>query len=223
MNFYDSHLNYPLEWSIKKEPIYRLLDDVKWMENFFNDGELMISCLSNFKNYPDEMIGDKDEGDSLIAGTNENGDLIGIKYDSGDNAFIMSTTTELTEKVKKDFNAKCAIKINNPSYFGIEITRKLPFAHKGYEGHCIYAESRVQMLDREIEKNKAFQSIDFHNDPFASQKLATITRDYELFLKLDKYKHQKEYRMIWFTKNKVDKSMVINCPEVIKYCEKVYF
>lgn len=41
------------------------------------------------------------------------------------------------------------------------------------------------------------------------------------FLKQKKYQHQSEYRILWQTDREVKESIIINCPEAIKYCEKV--
>lgn len=224
MIHYSPHsLSNPVDWNVKREPIFRIFDDVKWMENFFETGEIMLSCFDKFKNYEDEMQGDKDEGNGIVGGTDEKGNVSAVIYESGLNAYVMSTTTELTDEVKSDFNGKCAIKINNPTLFGLELSKKIPFVNSGLEGHCTYAKSRVHFLDNEIENNKMFQNLDFQNDPNSRELFKQITLGMELFLKLEKYKHQKEYRLIWFSKPNVKESIIINCPEAIQLCEKIYF
>ena len=224
MIYYSPHsLTKPVNWNVKKEPIFRILDDITWMDNFFETGEIMISCFNKFKNYEDEMQGDKNEGHGVIGGTDKKGNVNAVIYESGLNAYIMSTTNELNDKVKKGFNGKCAIQINNPTLFGLELSKKLPFVDKGLEGHCNYAKSRVHFLDNEIENNKLFQNLDFKNNPYSNELLQQITLGMELFLKLDKYKHQKEYRLIWFSSPNVNDSIVVKCPEAIHLCQKIYF
>ncbi len=155
MIHYTPHsLTKPVAWNVKREPIYRIFDDVKWMNNFFENGELMLSCFQNFKNYKDEMQGDKDEGHGVIGGTDKKGNTIAYIYDSGTNAYVMSTTTKITDQVKKDFKGKCAIKINNPTLFGLEVSKKLPFVEAGLEGKCNYVKSRSNFLDGEVENNR---------------------------------------------------------------------
>tara|TARA_B100000953_G_scaffold294961_1_gene285454 strand:+ start:3699 stop:4373 length:675 start_codon:yes stop_codon:yes gene_type:complete len=223
MIHYSPHtVSNSVHWNIKIEPIFRILDDVKWMENFFESGELMLSCFNNFKKYPDEMQGDKREGEGFIGGTDEEGNVNGVIYESGLNAFIMSTTTNLNKKVQKDFNGKCAIKINNPTAFALEISKKLPFVNSGLEGDCNYEKSRTHFLDKEMNENRRFQNIDFHNDPNSHNLLKEITLGMELFLKQDKYKHQNEYRLIWFSDKNLSEGIFIKCPEAIHFCEKVY-
>src|SRR5690606_28728200 len=108
---------------------------------------------NNFRKYEDEMQGDKTEGEHMIGGFNDKGDGNFIFYEGGVNAFIMSTTTNLTNEVIKDFKGKGAIKINNPALFGMEIARKLPYVLAGLEGDCIYGDSRASILKTEIEDN----------------------------------------------------------------------
>ena len=224
MIYYTPHsLTKPVAWNVKREPIYRIFDNVKWMENFFETGELMLSCFDKFKNYEDEMKGDKDEGHGIVGGMDEKGNMSSYIYESGLNAFVMSTTTTLTDEVKSDFNGKCAIKINNPTLFGLEVSKKLPFVDSGLEGHCNYVESRVHFLDSEIENNRILHSLDFENDPNARALFQQITLGMELFLKHKKYKHQQEYRLIWFSKPTVKESIVVKCPEATEFCQKLYF
>jgi len=223
LHYTSKSLNFPINWNIKREPIYRILSDVKWMDNFFDKGEIMISCLNNFRNYPDEMRGDVNEGEAIIGGVSDNGNHNAVIYESGMKAFVMSATTELNDKVIKDFNGKCAIKINNPELFGLEISKKLPFVTSAIEGYCNYAESRVHFFKKEQKENSIFQSIDFKNDPRSESIFKQLTMGMELFLKLDKYKHQKEYRLIWFSEEEVNESVLIKCPEATAFCDKIYF
>lgn len=113
----------------------------------------MLSCFENFKKYPDEMRGDSEEGEATIGGDDEKGNTKFLKYEAGLNSYILSTTNEINDKVIKDFNATGAIKINHPSLFGLEISRKVPFVTSGLEGNCDYSPSRLHFMKTEIEAN----------------------------------------------------------------------
>lgn len=221
INYAPFPLRISFDWNVKIEPVYRVLDNTKWMENFFETGELMLSCFNKFRNYPNEMQGDKNEGEGIVGGVDDKGNHNYIIYESGLNAFIMSNTTELTKEVINDFNGKCAIKIHNPTLFALEISKKLPFVNSGLEGKCTYVRSRVHTLEKEKAENRAFQNIDFQNDYDKNERFSEITLGNELFLKLEKYKHQNEYRLIWFSDSKLNDSIFIKCPEAIRFCEKI--
>ncbi|TRW25374.1 hypothetical protein FMM05_08710 [Flavobacterium zepuense] len=215
-----SSISFPISWHIKREPVYRLLDNVDYIENFFRDGEIMISCFNNFKKNPDEMQGDNQEGHAIVGEFGNSGFSNHIIYESGKNAYVMSTTKEITKKVIKDFNAVGAIKITNPAMFGHEIAKKLPFVNSGVEGSCDYETSRVHFL--EGEAGKILNKLDW-NDPHSHQVFQEITMGMELFLKLEKYKHQQEYRFAWFSKTDVENSIIVKCPEASLLCEKIIF
>ena len=224
MSQYTTHnFNRPITWNIKKEPVYRILDDEKWMKNFFETGELMLSCFNNFKNYKDEMQGDSEEGHGVLGNTDEKGNVSAYIYDSGLNAFVMSTTAILSEEVIKDFKGKCAIKINHPTYFALEVAKKLPFISSGLEGHCDYIDSRVYFLDSENENKQSFEKLDFENDINSIELFKEMTNGRELFFKDSKYIHQKEYRLIWFSIKDVTASAFIKCPEALAFCEPIIF
>lgn len=214
-------LSYPVNWAIRRDPVFRLLDDEKWADNFFKTGELLISCFDNFKNYPDQMQGDKEEGEAFIGGEDAAGNQHFILYDSGNNAFIMSTTRSIDKQVVDDFKAKCAIKINNPTEFALEVAKKLPFTLGGIEGNCVYDEHRILNFKKKIEEYAFFKDGKFVNDRLGRDSFREQTREYELFLKREKYKHQNEYRFVWFTDKIVKDSYIVRCPEAIEFCEKI--
>ncbi|MBU3011101.1 hypothetical protein KO506_06785 [Polaribacter vadi] len=226
MNYSPTSLSYNINWKIKNDPVYRIFDNKKWLDNFFEKGELMISCFTNFKNYDDEMQGDKTEGNGIIGGVSEDGEHHEyVIYDSGSNAYIMSTTMELNEKVISDFNGVCAIKINFPTLFGLEISKKLPFVNSGVEGKCDYLDFKGEILKKNDLRNKKFQELDFKSKSYLQNQtiIKELTRDRELFSKDKKYEHQNEYRLAWFSKYNVENSIVVECPEAIGHCEKIIF
>ncbi len=223
MNFSTNNMHYPVRWNIKREPVYRLLDNLEHLDNFFYQGQIMLSCFETFKKNHDEMRGDSEEGNSIIGEFGNEVFNTHIVYEGGKNAFILSTTLEPTQKAIKDFKAVGAIKIINPMFFGHEISKKLPFISSGIEGKCDYKDSRVKFMEGEAGKFLNSVTADDLQNPYVIEKFQEITRGQEIFLKLKKYEHQQEYRFVWFSKEAVKKSMLINCPEAIQFCEKIIF
>lgn len=221
INYTPNSLNFHIDWNLKREPVFRLLDNTIWLDNFFKTGEIMISCLNKFKKYPDEMQGDGREGEMMIGGYNEKTKKSShIIYESGLNAYIMSTTNKISDEVVKDFNATCAIQINNPTLFAIEISKKLPFVFSGLEGNCDYTDSRSHYFNAHIEE---FYEMEVSNNRKTQDIINKIMMGKELFLKLDKYKHQQEYRFVWFSPVTINDSIIVKCPEAIQFCEKIIF
>jgi hypothetical protein len=198
------------------------LDNKQWLDNFFNDGEIALSCFSKFRNYADEIRGDKEEGDAMIWFENEKGDIHDFKYESGMNSYILCTTLELNDRVIRDFNAVGAIKIHNSTYFGAEIMQVIPACEQGIEGTCVYDDSRVYRGYSDRMK-EILASDDYVNQPSFRNELMNAACERELFLKLKKYESQNEFRLLWFVDQPVASNLVVKCPGAIRFCERIDF
>lgn len=224
MIYYNEHtLHSQMNWRVKSNPVYRLLDNKQWLDNFFQKGELLLSCFSRFRLYPNEIQGDKREGDGFCYYEDYDGTTRGFKYESGMNSYIMSTTEKISEKIITDFNAVGAIKILNITNFAIEISKRISFCYSGLEGRCNYSDSRVFRINDSKKIAELFKERNFEVDQEFAYELQTMTKEYELFQKAKSYEDQSEYRLIWFTKDPVTSSLNILCPEAIEYCERIDF
>lgn len=221
INYANSSLQLGIDWRIKRDPVYRLLDNITYAEKFFSTGEIMLSSFQKFKQYPNEIQGDVGEGHGFAHSEDLEGNTHIVVYESGENGYVMSTTKILNKEIITDFNSTCAIKINNPTMFGLELCKKIPFVSSGVEGECIYTESKITAYKNEYEKFKGF---DFERNRVASEAVfREITSGIELFSKLNQYKNQNEYRFIWFSDYPILDTIVVKCPEASKYCELIKF
>jgi len=209
-------------WRDRKQPVYRLLDNKKWLDDFFERGELALSCFLKFIHYPDEIRGDKEEGDAMVWFENTKGDTIAVKYQTGENCYVLCTTMTLNDKIISDFNAVGAIKIHNYTFFGLEVMRAIKNCYQGISGRCNYKSSRVFNSSSEYMKTIIDRGDHANNAEFYDE-LLRITSEYELFLKLKKYEYQDEFRLIWFSNLKVNESIIIKCPEALRHCERIDF
>ena len=223
LNFSPSTLNFPVNWQIKIEPVYRIFNKIEYLDDFIENGNLFISCLDSFKNYKDEMQGDNSEGNFTISATNEKGDVNSLIYEGGLNAFILCATTELNDSVIKDFNGVCALKIKNSAYFALEIAKKLPYITAGVEGKCDYRKNKNLYFEKDSFEEKLFNSMKYENSIQSHAIINQIVGGNEIFTKHLKYSHQKEYRFSWFSKNKITSNIIINCIEAKDFCEPIYF
>ncbi|MBG6062890.1 hypothetical protein IWX83_002693 [Flavobacterium sp. CG_9.1] len=221
MNYIQSTSAFHVTWLRKINPVYRLLSDIKYIEDFFENGNIYLSSFNNFKKYEDEMQGDKTEGHNLVGGFNGNNASHYISYEGGFKAYVLCATNSLNENVKKDFKGVGAIKINDPVNFGKEIARKMPYVTTGIEGDCIYGDSKTQTLKE--EQNKIFQNIDFQNPTMIREEITQLTLGVEMFMKHKKYEHQDEHRLLWFSEVEIQNGILVHCPEATKYCDKIIF
>lgn len=221
MNYIQSTSAFHVTWLRRINPVFRIFSDIKHVDDFFDNGNIYLSSFQNFKNYEDEMQGDKTEGQNLVGGFDGNKTSQYVFYEGGINAYVLCSTNSLNENVIKDFKGMGAIKIKDSVNFGKEIARKLPFVNTGIEGDCIYGDSKVQILEN--EKNKAFHNIDFKNPISIKEELSQITLGVEMFMKHNKYRHQQEHRLLWFSDAQIQNGIVVHCPEAIQYCDKIIF
>lgn len=224
LEFAENYSGYPpVIWTRKLNPVYRILGKREQIEDFFINGNIYLSCFKKFKLNSDEMQGDISEGESLIGGFGKGGGTNHIFFETGMNAYVICGTNILTNKVKSDFSGQGAIKINNSEMFGIEIAKKLGNVTFGIEGDCIYGESKLQLLENESKENFLFQNTDFTDTPKIKDNIVLISRGLEMFMKYKKYEHQQEHRFLWLTEDDIEDGIILNCPEAIKYCDKIIF
>lgn len=205
----------------REQPIYRLLDNKQWIDNFFDKGELSLSCILKFRNYPGEIQGDREEG-SMSKWFYTDFGIRGLTYESGLNGYILCTSLQLTAKIKNDFNAVGAIKIINPTYFALEVMSKINDCTQTIKGKCNYVNSRAYKGQSE-KMREILEQDDYLNNPLFQKELLNSTFEDELFLKRKLYESQDEYRMIWFKNEIISDAMLINCPEAIRHCQRIDF
>lgn len=210
-------------WRIKRDPVYRLVDQQQWLDNFFSKGEIMLSCFSKFRANPDEFQGDAREGDGFAYFEYENGDTVGIQYHAGVDAYILCTTNECNDKTVRDFNAVGAIKIWDTIGFAYEIAQCIKNFTSGLEGNCIYDDTRVFRLKNDKRLSELYKNKDAINHLEFMQEFRLLTSDREIFLKHTKYKYQQEYRLVWYVNNPIDQGLLIKCPALIEMCERIDF
>ena len=215
--------NFNRTWFVRHNPVFRLLDNKVYLDNFFSKGELLLSCFTKFKEYPNEIQGDKSEGQAMLFAKTTQDKSIGLYFNSASNAYILSTTKSLDNKVIQDFKAVGAIKIKNPTAFAVEVSNRIPFFTAGTEGECLYQEERI--INRELteEQTKKYSLENMNDIDNHSNLLNEISNNDEAFVKLDKYSYQNEHRLVWFTQGDKHQHLIINCPEVIQFCERVDF
>ena len=202
---------------------FRLLNNKRWLDDFFNYGEIQLSNFNKFRRYPNEIQGDKREGNALCWFEDLEGNTKGIKYESGLNSYVLSTTEIVTEKIVSDFMAVGAIKISDTALFANEISKHIQSCFTGMEGKCRYADSRVFQLK---DQAKLVELLKKENGIYTQEFIEEFqlqTAAHELFLKETKYQYQNEYRFIWFTSQPIENTLRIRCPEAIQYCERVDF
>jgi hypothetical protein len=192
------------------------------IDTFFETGDLLISSFHNYKKYKDNELGDRQEGSSMNLAKIDNDMTLGTYVTTGMNEYSFCTSTIFEKSLLTTFSRNSLFRIKDPLNFILEVTRSIQRVHQVIHGHCLYLDQR--MLTKNIS-GVDMESLKSEEGGISFEKLIQISNYVQgmdaYFLKQKKYQHQSEYRILWQTDREVKDSIIINCPEAIKYCEKV--
>jgi hypothetical protein len=204
-------------WNIT--PFLYRYENQNFIDHFFETGELMISCFSQYIKHPDNELGDSGEG-SVVSHVHSDSASIFSVYAVGSNAYTFCLSTILSKTLIEKFSRNSVFMIKDVVGFMHEIQRSIPRVNEMLLGNCIYAPDRTLSIKKEFTINDI--ETDGGSPTFSLDKILSINNDPEaFFIKKLKYQHQNEYRLIWNTDRLVKEPLIINCPEAIKYCEKI--
>jgi len=223
---------HPQLWQLRVDPqarsydlpIYRMLSNRKYLEDFWHSGALRIRTLSACKKH-EGLQGDTLEGDNTLWSTRPDGTTIITGYEVGADAYILCGTVANTPENRKEFKAEWtgAIKITDPYRFGLAIGAAIPGVTHGAAGYCIYKEARIQHLVDGTPEALAHASIDFKAGKDL-HKFRTAAPGDEIFLKTLEYQSQEEFRFAWYRSGAIAVDFVdIVCPAALEFCEPIWF
>jgi hypothetical protein len=206
-------------WSIRLPILTRYLE-AKYVDAFFEDGSLRLSSFRKFRKSPDEERGDIFEGrvNMEITIPNAHHAICAI---SGQEAYVMSTTTVESRKLGASLKSDSGFRILNSLAFADCVSRQIAGFLGGCQGLCIYRDDIViqkkdsePMRTPESYSNPEERAADY--DKYVSKHIVDA-----FFLKRAEYSHQGEYRFIWFAQGTEKDHLDVKCPDAIKYCERL--
>lgn len=224
MRNYSTQFNHIIQFQNVTPYLYRY-ENENHIDDFFSKGSLLLSSFLNYRSYEDNELGDKIEGHSLNITTGTDDKSIGTYSIAGNSAYCFCTSTILDEELKKSFKRNSAFRIVDPINFVLEINRSLNRVHQVLFGNCIYLDQKI--LTERVPSQISIEQFkdDKEPDKISLDKLlqaSNLTNSPDsYFLKTLKYQHQSEYRMIWLTDREVKESLIIDCMEAAKYCERI--
>lgn len=226
MNDLNLPVSKPLH--LKLPVVYRYLDP-EFVDLFFNKGILRISSFEHFREYPDEIRGDKSEGGGSVHGRNEKEKFSYVLMTQvGSNGYMMSASLVDSDELRSEFETEECFRIHDPINFAAAISNALLGVAQLYVGFCNYQDRRT------IEKTTEGISKDDLSDGngnliIGGPGMAKIHSNLIgngtdlMFLKEKKYQTQSEFRFIWTINTKffdMNKWIDVKCPEAIQYCER---
>jgi len=221
MRNFNSAFNHVINYFSVIPYLYRY-ENKEYIDTFFETGELLISSFYNYKKYSDNELGDREEGSSMNIARGDN-DLTFASFGTvGMNEFSFCTSTIFDKSLLTAFSRNSLFRIIDPLNFILEVTRSLQRVNQVIHGQCIYLDHRI--LNKNVSR-VSMESLKSEEGGISAEKLLQVSSFVSgmdsYFLKQKKYQHQSEYRILWQTDREVKDSIIVNCPEAIKYCEKV--
>jgi hypothetical protein len=212
----------PFENSI---PYLYRYEDKKWIDDFFENGNIVLSSFRNYQNYKDNQLGDIYEGHSMNI-VNGNNDMMVSAYTKvGLNEFCFCTSTILDEKLKGVFKRNSVFRITDPLNFMLEIARSLPRLERVLFGNCVYVNQKIisSNITKPIEMNdlKDDQEPDKINADKLMSAVSPSFNRHQFFLKNIEYQTQSEYRILWTIDKIINEGIIIYCPEARRFCDRI--
>jgi hypothetical protein len=208
--------------------LYKYMDE-EFIDLFFNKGILRISSFKKFREYPDEIRGDKREGSGAFNTKTKEGSQFLLMTDVGRSEYMFSTSLILDDSIKTQFKTNSCFKIIKPLEFSAAITNSLAGSTQAFLGFCNYQDNRI--LQKQIDD---FSINEFTDDkgnfiiggPKMNQRTNEIIGNGIdlLYLKENKYQSQAEFRFVWSINTKyfsMYEHLDIECKEAVDFCEKV--
>ena len=212
--------------NIKLPNIYRYMDN-EFIDLFFNEGIFRISSFQTYKEYPDEIRGDKGEGSGSYMNMPKEGPKSVVITIVGDDSYMLSTSLHKSKALQKDFNTNGVIEIVDPLNFAVALSNSILGNTETCIGFCNYQENKIVRKQLENIGNpigsKNHISIGGPEMIDHTQKLIGNGIDL-MFLKDLKYQTQSEFRFVWKMNTEfhpMEKFIDINCKEAIQFCKRV--
>lgn len=204
-------------WSFRIPILTRQLK-TEYVDAFFKDGSLRLSSFDTFRNHPDELRRDPQEGRVAmeIHSPNSRTSVLTI---NGQEAYVLCAST--IEARLPDADLISAFRIIDTLGFANAISRQIPGFLGGTEGLCSYRDNtRLIKKDPLIfsppqEGENVDQWFEEHDRRIGKHSIDAF------FIKERRFSHEAEYRFIWFASGPNREFIDIKCPEAIKFCERI--
>ncbi|CAN5448367.1 hypothetical protein BH23BAC3_BH23BAC3_07870 [soil metagenome] len=211
---YHADLTYIVEFKKLKSSIGRVIKMAKkeHIDSFFNEGTLQLGTFNYYKNFEDQEIGDRSEGDYIVVGRHPVSTLI-LEMEGGLNNYVFCCYDgEPEPKVIERFGYDDCFEITDLDGFSNAIIKSLD-AVKFYKSRCVYKNDKVLVGD--LPSGHDFRAV-------LTELKLDMDNEAKYFMKFPIYEHQNEFRFIWQMQNnkEVEEPLIINCPDAIEYCSR---
>jgi hypothetical protein len=188
-------------WQVRLPILIRYLEK-KWIDRFFECGELMLSSFSQFRKHSDEQRHDPHEGASVLDIRFGEQPLSGIAFFGSDAYVLCGSMIESLDLMAQFPGCDDYFCITDTIGFASAVANSIPGFIGGFQGACIYRDERI--VQRKIDGPPLFVPPDANQSFDPEKSLHEMNRRVfeaaalePFFFKPVSYAHQGEYRLIW--------------------------
>jgi hypothetical protein len=208
---------------IELPPMYRYLPK-RYVAEFFSSGKLRLSAFSEFAKHIDEQRRDTEEGWVRVSIPIPSEQVaIESKAGIGSDAYILSTSVEENIELMQVFHTDSYFKINDVVAFSKAIASKILGCTGTMAGYCKYASQKEIQREMGTLAEKAVERSP--EGKMCLDRIAILLRQVlfpdALFMKLEQYSHQQEFRLIWRVNHEVHEPLYVECREAVQFCERI--
>jgi hypothetical protein len=208
---------------IELPPVYRYLPK-EYVDEFFSSGKLRLSAFSEFAKHMDEQRHDTEEGWTIVDIPIPSKQVaLRSRAGIGHNAYILSTSVKGDIELMKVFDTDSYFRINNVVAFSGAIASKILGWTGTMVGYCKYASQKEIQREMGMLAEKAVERSP--EGEMYLDRITTVVREAlfpdALFMKLGRYSHQQEFRLIWQVSHEVREALCVECREAVQFCERV--
>lgn len=203
-------------WSFRVPLLTRQMK-AEFVDAFFLDGTLRLSSFEVFRNHPDEVRRDSQEGRIVMQIEAPNGKT-SILGTNGQEAYIMCAST-IAAALPAD-GSVAAFRILDTLGFANAISSQIPGFLGGTEGLCSYRDNT--MLRKKDSKPIAPPPAGADPEKWFEEEQRHMGRHSidAFFVKQNRFSHEAEYRFIWFASGPHRDYLDIKCPAALQFCER---
>lgn len=212
-----------MQWFNHSPRIYRFIES-RYVDAFFETGELRLSSFAQFSKHTDEQRLDGKEGtvSMVYRPPRDSGDIV-ITGIVGTDAYVLSTCLVPSTEVMRSFSADSAIVIHDPRAFALAVAEAVPGFTHGFDGPCSYQSRRFVQRNFFSSEDALDISLDASgklDQSHIGELVFAIGGREAYFLKHYSYMQQNEWRFIWITSAPRHDYLDILAPKARKFCER---
>jgi hypothetical protein len=213
------------QWAVRMPTVTRYLPQ-RFVEAFFERGELLLSSFERFREHPEIACRDRSEGSPAVSASDPDASTPTIEAELKGGAYVLCGSTLDDASMQGCLGHSSAIHIRDPVKFAAAVARHVPEVVGGFFGACNCTTEPIAGIPLErLAVQQAYVAMTggapeefWGNLQRAMAPLAPHEYD-GLFRKHTKYADQHEFRFVWFSRMPQRPSLPIVCPEAISFCE----